>query len=124
MCPIDKTVGHLWPIFIINTYTIGRSQWPRGLRRMSAAAGLMGLPVRIPPVACVCMSVVSVTRLSGRGLCPRADHSSKVGLPSVVCLSMIVKASIIRRNWTFRGYCAMEENIHRCFLNKDVGCLD
>ena len=36
---------------------IGRSQWPRGLRRMSSAARLLRLWVRIPPGAW--MSVVS-----------------------------------------------------------------
>jgi len=43
-----------------------RSQWPRGLRRRSAAARLLRLWVRIPPA--VWMSVVNVV-LSGRGLC-------------------------------------------------------
>ena len=46
----------------------GRSQWPRGLRRGSAAARLLRLWVRIPPgtwifVCCECCV------LSGRGLC-------------------------------------------------------
>ena len=45
-----------------------RSQWPRGLRRRSAAARLLRLWVRIPPgawmsVCCECCV------LSGRGLC-------------------------------------------------------
>jgi hypothetical protein len=45
-----------------------RSQWPRGLRRRSAAARLLRLSVRIPPgawmfVCCECCV------LSGRGLC-------------------------------------------------------
>jgi len=44
------------------------SQWPRGLRRRSTAARLLGLWVRIPPgawmpVCCDCCV------LSGRGLC-------------------------------------------------------
>ena len=46
----------------------GRSQWPHGLRRRSAAARLLGLWVRIPPgawmsVCCECCM------LSDRGLC-------------------------------------------------------
>jgi hypothetical protein len=46
-------------------YYMGRSQWPRGLRRRSTAARLLRSWVRIPPgtwtfVCCV---------LSGRGLC-------------------------------------------------------
>ena len=48
---------------------VGRSQWPRGLKRKSAAASLLGLRVRIPPgdgylfvvsVAC-CQVEVSAT---------------------------------------------------------------
>ena len=47
---------------------MSRSQWPRGLRRRSAAARLLRLWVRIPPgawmfVCCDCCV------LSGRGLC-------------------------------------------------------
>jgi hypothetical protein len=38
---------------------ISRSQWPRGLRRGSAAARLLGLWVRIPP-GHRCLSLVSV----------------------------------------------------------------
>ena len=37
-----------------------RSQWPRGLRRGSAAARLLRLWVRIPPGGHGCLSVVSV----------------------------------------------------------------
>jgi len=49
-------------------YTTCRSQWPRGLRRRSAAARLLRSWVRIPPeawifVCCECRV------LSGRGLC-------------------------------------------------------
>ena len=56
-----------------------RSQWPRGLRRRSTAARLLRSWVRIPPgtwmfVCCECCV------LSGR-----ADHSSRGGLPTVVC---------------------------------------
>ena len=40
-----KIVGLLIYIYIY----ICRSQWPRGLRRGSAAARLVGLWVRIPP---------------------------------------------------------------------------
>jgi hypothetical protein len=57
------------PLFYLSRYVIiCRSQWPRGLRRGSAAARLLGLRVRIPPgarmsVCCECCV------LSGRGLC-------------------------------------------------------
>jgi len=48
-----------------------RSQWPRGLRRGSATAHLMGLWVRIPPGGmdvCLCCECWV---LSGRALCDR-----------------------------------------------------
>ena len=45
-------------INIINKQ-VGRSQWPRGLRRRSAVARLLRLWVRIPP-GHGCLSVVSV----------------------------------------------------------------
>ena len=60
---------------------LGRSQWPRSLRRRSAAARLLGLWVRIPPgtwtfVCCECCV------LSGRGLCDelitRSEASSRL----------------------------------------------
>ena len=58
-----------------------RSQWPRGLRRWSAAARLLRLWVRIPQGAW--MSVYCVCRvLSGRGLCDglivRSDESYRL----------------------------------------------
>jgi hypothetical protein len=64
----------------------GGSQRPRGLRRGSAAARLLGLWVRIPPgawmsVSCECC----VLR--------RAGHSSRGVLPSVVCLKCDREAS-------------------------------
>ena len=52
----------------IDTDITHRSQWPRGLRRRSAAARLLRSWVRIPPeawmfVRCECCV------LSGRGIC-------------------------------------------------------
>ena len=59
-----------WATFFFDQiqYSNGRSQWPRGLRRRSAAAHLLRSWVRIPPgawmsVCCECCV------LSGRGLC-------------------------------------------------------
>jgi hypothetical protein len=53
--------------YLISNYSSGRSKWPRGLWRRSAAARLLRLWVRIPPgawrlVSCECCV------LSGRGL--------------------------------------------------------
>jgi hypothetical protein len=49
-------------------YSISRSWWPRGLRRGSAAAYLLGLWVRIPPEAWMFVFRECCV-LSGRGLC-------------------------------------------------------
>ena len=49
-------------------YGLGRFQWPRGLRRKSAAARLLGLWVRIPPVAWMFVCCDCCV-LPGRGLC-------------------------------------------------------
>jgi hypothetical protein len=60
-----------------------RSQWPCRLRRRSAASRLLSSWVQIPTgtwmfVCCECCV------LSGKGLCKRADNSSRVVLPTVV----------------------------------------
>jgi hypothetical protein len=47
---------------------LSRSQWPSGLSRKSAAAGLLRLWVRIPPGACMSVCCECCV-LSGRGLC-------------------------------------------------------
>jgi len=48
---------------------VRRSQWPRGLRRRSTAARLLGLRVRILPESMdVCLLSVFCV-VSGRGLC-------------------------------------------------------
>ena len=67
-CSHDWPFG-FWPCILININWIeSRSQWPRGLRRRSAASRLLRLWVRFPPeawmsVCCECCV------LSGRGLC-------------------------------------------------------
>jgi hypothetical protein len=54
------------------TLTNSRSmQWPRGLRRGSAAAHLLRLWVRIPPRGHGYLSLVSIVCCAGRGLCDR-----------------------------------------------------
>jgi len=64
-----------------------RSQWPRRLSNGSAAARLLGLRVRMPPGAWMSFVCCVFRQRSLR----RADHSSRVVLPSLVCLSVIVK---------------------------------
>ena len=83
-------------------YIYSRSQWPRGLRRRSAAARLLRLWVRIPPgawmsVCCVCCV------FSGRGLCdeliPRPEESHRLWCV-VVCDLETLK---MRRPWPALG---------------------
>jgi hypothetical protein len=62
----------------------GRSRWPRGLRRRSAAERLLGSWVRIPPVAWMFV-LYSVCVVRYKSLW-RADPSSRGVLPTVVCL--------------------------------------
>ena len=74
--------------FVQHTVTYCGSQWPRGLRRRSAAARLLRSWLRIPPEGHGCLSVVSVVCcqlevcceccvLSGRGLCDGLITSPK-----------------------------------------------
>ena len=70
MCPSSGECTYLFDTGICHSVWVVacRSQWPRGLRLRSAAAGLLGPWVRIPPgawmfVCCECCV------LSGRGLC-------------------------------------------------------
>ena len=71
-----------------------RCQWPCGLRCGSAAACLLRLRVRIPPVAW--MFVVIVVCCQVERPLRRTHPSSRGVLPIVVCLS--VSLSVIRCN--------------------------
>jgi hypothetical protein len=72
-----EEISHL----LTNLWAIHRSQWPRGLRRVSTAARLLGLWVRIPPRAWISVSCECCV-MSGRGLCvglvPRPEESYRV----------------------------------------------
>jgi hypothetical protein len=59
-------------------------QWPRDLRRRSAAARLLRLWVLIPPGARMSVCLSACVLCVVRGLCEGADHSSRGVLPSVV----------------------------------------
>jgi hypothetical protein len=50
-------------------FSISRSQWPRGIRRMSAAAWLLGSRVRIPLRALMVVTCVSMLSCVGKSLC-------------------------------------------------------
>jgi hypothetical protein len=73
--------------------SVGRSQWPRGLRRRSEADRLLGSWVPIPPVAWMFGSCECCV-LSGRDLCdvpiPRPEESYRLWCVCV-CLSDQVK---------------------------------
>ena len=93
-------------LFII-TELNSRSQWPRGLRRRSAAARLLRSWVRIPPeawmfVCCDCCV------LSGRGICDelitRPEESYRLWCV-VVC---DLETSKMRRPWPTLGRSAKE----------------
>ena len=63
----EQTSG--WVLYLSQLmHTNCRSQWPRGLRRGSTAARLLGLWVRIPPWAWMFVCVECCV-LSGKGLC-------------------------------------------------------
>jgi hypothetical protein len=77
-----------------------RYQRPRGLRRRSAAARLLGLWVRFPPVACMYVSC-DYCVLSGRDLCVRLTtrpEESECGVSEYDR-----EASIMRRPWSTGG---------------------
>jgi hypothetical protein len=73
-----------------------RSQWPRGLKRRSAAARLPGLWVLIPPRH-GCLSVMNVA------CCEiEADHSSRGVIPTVVrrfVCSLNLRNEVMTRVW-------------------------
>ena len=58
----------LWKCFLPSDYFSSHSQWPRGLRCSSTAAGLLGLCVRNAPSAWVSVSCKRCLLL-GRGIC-------------------------------------------------------
>ena len=103
-CPIQ--------CFIYRSYMFRRrSQWPRGLRRRSAAARLLRSWVRIPPgawmfVCCECCV------LSSRGLCDelitRPEEPYRLWCV-VVCN---LETSRMRRPWPALGRRAIEKRKH------------
>ena len=81
-----------------------RSQWPRCLRRRSAAARLLRFWVRIPPgawtfVCCECCV------LSGRGLCDELITRSEESYRLWCVVVRDLEASWMRRLWPNGGCC-------------------
>jgi len=99
-CRSYRSVRNDTIFFLI--YVYNRSQWPRGLRRRSTAARLLGLWVRILPVAWMFVCCECCV-LSGRGLCdglitlPEESH----WLCCVVLCDL--ETSCIRRPWPTGG---------------------
>jgi len=86
-CPVPG--GHSGNNFVCISFL--RSRWPRGLRRISEAARLLGLQGRIPPGAWLSVSC-ECCMLSGRGLCDelitRPEESYWVCVCVCVCVSL------------------------------------
>ena len=89
---------------------LSRSQWPRGLRRGSAAARLLGLWVRIPLVAWMFVCCECCV-LSSRGLCEklitRPEDSYRLWCV-VVC---DLETSRMRGSWPALGRSATKKNV-------------
>ena len=88
LCPVGITVSELTSV-LQEVFIVSRSQWPRGLRRRSGVARLLGLRVRILPgswilVPCICCVLYRYWSLR------RADPSSRRVLPCGECVSLIV----------------------------------
>jgi len=91
-----------WREYLAVLIRCSRSQWPRGLRRRSAAARLLRLWFRVPPG--LWMSVCNDSWvLSGRGLCDelitRPEESYWLWCVVVYDLETL----IMRRSWPIDG---------------------
>jgi len=79
-----KRNGLKWHMYYLPCHNHSRSQWPRDLRSMSAAARLLRLWVRIPPTALMSVCLVSVVCCQVERSLRRADHSSRGVLQTVM----------------------------------------
>jgi hypothetical protein len=99
-------------IFCLNNRPAFRSQWPRSLRRGSAASSLLVLRFRSPPgarmfVSCIvcCQVVVSATGWSLVQMTPTECGVSECDR----------EAWTMRRPWSTGGRCAMENTVLPCY---------
>jgi len=92
-------------IYIYNEL-IGRSQWPRGLRRVSAAARLLGLWVRIPPGTWMSMLSVVCCQVEVSGTSWSFIQRSPTECGVFEC---DLKTWRMRRPWPALGRKAMEK---------------
>jgi len=84
-----------------------RSQWPRGLRRRSAAARLLRLWVRIPPGAWIFVFCECYV-LSGRGLCDELITRPGV-LPNVMRHCVLSRNLLNKEAMAHWGCCAKKK---------------
>ena len=106
--PIVKCYWHF--IFLQAKKDRGRSQWPRGLRRRSAAARLSRLWVRIPPgtwmsVCCECCV------LSGIGLCDELITRPEASYRLWCVVVCNLETSWRMRPWPFIFYLGLTPQI-------------
>jgi len=100
---LQKVVGPALGYTFNTLYLKGcRSQWPRGLKRWSAAARLLRLCVRISPEAWISVRCECCV-LSGRGLCDEliTRPGESYRLWSVVVCDL--ETSRMRRSWARVG---------------------
>ena len=86
----------------------GRSRWPRGLRRRSATARLLGLWVRIPPGAWMSVSCECCV-LSSRGLCDGLITRPEESYRLWCVVECDLETSRMRRPWPTGGCCAKKK---------------
>ena len=85
----------------------GRFNWPLGLRRGSAAAWLLGLGVRIPPGAWVCVSLMSAVHYQ-KSLWGAGPLSGEI-LPSVCDILTKRNSNPIHPQWVGRSQKHVQE---------------
>ena len=92
-------------------YIICRSQWPRGLRRSSAAAPLLRLWVQIPAAAWISVCCECCV-LSGRGVCNGLITRSEKSYCPWFVIVCDLETSRMRRPWFALGRNATGKIIH------------
>jgi len=118
----NPKVHYHWNELIPTRCSNCRSQWPRGLRSMSAASRLLRLWVRIPPGAWmdVCRECFV---LSGGGLCDelitRPEESYRLWCVVVCDLG----TSWMRRPWPNGGCCAKNKQTNKQMQQLITGLL-
>jgi len=92
-----------------------RSQWPRGLRRRSAAARLPSLRVRIPPGAWMSLCCECCV-LSGRGPCDELITRPEDSYRLWCVVVRDLETSWMRRPWP-TGSCRAKNKQQKCTYN-------